>query len=261
MIYYNIRTEHWICKIFFNLEGWMSIIIANWKMNFTAREAEKMATYLQSLEFSDQDKLVVAAPHIHIPTLKKAGISIAGQNISAEFEYGPHTGEVNAKMLNSYGAEYCIIGHSETRARYNEGNHTIKQKIHSCINSNIIPIICIGETAEQKSSGQTLKILESYIKELFTDNISSEIIIAYEPIWSVGTGAIPSDKDLAQVMECLNNILKESEQLEKGYKLVYGGSVSEKNIQQVIDNNFVDRVLIGGASLDINKFQTLIDKL
>ena len=236
----------------------MSIIIANWKMNFSASEAEKMADSLQKLEPASKDKIVISAPYIHIPTLKKAEIKLAGQNISAESEYGAHSGEINAKMLKSYGVDYCIIGHSEIRARYNENNDIIKAKIHNCINSNITPIICIGESSDEKNSGHTLQALNNHIKELFSDNISSEIIVAYEPIWSIGTGVTPSTEELSEVMEYLNNILKELDQLEKGYKLVYGGSVNEKNIQQIIGNKFVDGALIGGASLDIKKFEALL---
>ena len=234
--------------------------IANWKM-FGALNSlnslHKVTKFLKNLKKNKSFKIIYCPPNTLIrpmvKKLKSSNIEVGAQNCHEQETYGPFTGSVNSKMLKSVGAKYVIIGHSENR-QAGETNKLINQKIKTALKSGLKVIFCTGETLKEKRKKLTKQILSKQIR-LGLDKIKNrnKIIIAYEPIWSIGTGLIPKSKDL---FDTINFIKKKFKKL----KVLYGGSVNPKNILELKSINNIDGFLIGGASQDPKKFIDIIKK-
>lgn len=236
--------------------------IANWKMywdfdqtiNFVTKHHDEFINLAQ-----DRQTKIVLCPSI--PTLytlsqqfSQTNIALGGQDCSG-LEPGAHTGQVSVEQLQSVGAEYCIIGHSEQRQYGNESNETVAVKYHRLISVGITPIICIGETLEQHKQGATLSILEAQLELIqFTHK---PLFIAYEPVWAIGTGLIPTTQHLETVFSWLANFTTKKIS-STSCSLLYGGSTSSKNIQELKTVDWIDGFLIGGASLNFDEFAKII---
>ena len=187
--------------------------------------------------------------------LKNSKIEIGAQNCHEQISYGPFTGSINCTMLKSVGARYVIIGHSENR-QSGETDKLINLKIRNAIKCGLKVIFCIGETLKEKRNKKTNMVLSKQIKMgLKSIQNKSNIIIAYEPVWSIGTGLIPKPKDLIKSISFIKKKLG-----KKPYKILYGGSVNSDNIKQLKNINTIDGFLIGGASQDPKKFIDIIKK-
>ena len=185
--------------------------------------------------------------------LKNSPIKVGAQNCHESQTYGPFTGFINSKMLKNVGAKYVIIGHSENR-NLGETDRLINTKIKSALKSGLKVIFCIGETLQQKKKKFTRKVLRKQMSlGLEKINNKKDVIIAYEPVWSIGTGIIPKPLDLSKTINFLKKKLKDN-------KILYGGSVNSKNINQLKSINNLDGYLIGGASQDTKKFIDIIKK-
>ena len=235
--------------------------IANWKMYGNSKSLntlDKVIKFSKSKEIN-KGRLIYCPPYTLLNSfLKKFQnclIDIGAQNCHENNEYGPHTGFINAKMLKNIGANYVIIGHSENREK-GETDKIINQKIKSAIKSKLKVIFCIGETFKQKKTGKTKSVLLKQIK-LGLSQISKKtnLFIAYEPVWSIGTGKIPSMKDLELTVKFIKSKFK-----EKKPKILYGGSVNPKNIKNLRTIKELDGFLIGGASQNSKKFIDIIKK-
>ena len=184
---------------------------------------------------------------------KKTKIHVGAQNCHHSYDFGANTGQVNSRMLKNVGAKYVIIGHSENR-QAGETDKLINLKIKSALKSGLKVIFCIGETFKQKRKRRTKQVLNKQIKlGLNKINNYKKILIAYEPVWSIGTGLIPKSNELFQT---INSIKK----IKRNFKVLYGGSVNPKNINELKSINNIDGFLIGGASQDPNKFIDIIKK-
>ena len=187
--------------------------------------------------------------------LKKTNLEVGAQNCHESENYGAFTGQVNSKMLRNVGAKYVILGHSENR-KTGDTDKLINLKIKSAIKSNLKVIFCIGETLSEKRKKITNKVLSKQITNgLKSIKKTSNIIIAYEPVWSIGTGLIPKSNDLLNSISYIK-----SKFIKKTPKVLYGGSVNNKNIDQLKDINVIDGFLIGGASQSPKKFIDIIKK-
>ena len=187
--------------------------------------------------------------------LKKTKLEVGAQNCHESEKYGAYTGHVNSKMLKNVGAKYVILGHSENR-QSGETDKLINLKIKNAIKSNLKVIFCIGETLSEKRKKITKKILAKQIKNgLKSIKDTSKVIIAYEPVWSIGTGLIPKSNDLLDSISYIKSKFN-----KKTPKVLYGGSVNNKNIVQLKDINIIDGFLIGGASQSSKKFIDIIKK-
>ena len=200
--------------------------------------------------------VAICAPYIYLNYLevKRKDFYLGAQDCSG-FEEGAYTGEVSAKMLNEVGVNFCIVGHSERRQYFNESNIIVKQKAIRLIENNIIPIICIGETLDEKNNNKTQNVLKNQLEESVP--VSSNhfnTIIAYEPIWAIGTGLTPSLEEIENAHRYIKNL---SEKLFN-FKIIYGGSVNSKNSKLISKIDIVNGALIGGASLKINEFKQII---
>ena len=234
--------------------------IANWKMFGSLnslKSLDKFIKFFKNFKKNTYSKIIYCPPttliNPMIKKLKKTRIQIGAQNCHESQNYGAFTGSINAKMLKDVGATYVIIGHSENRQE-GETDKLINNKIKSAIKSGLKVIFCIGETLKEKKTKKTKKLLSKQIK-LGLNKIKNNknIIIAYEPIWSIGSGLIPKKKEL---FETIKFIKKKA----KNYKVLYGGSVNPKNINSLNLINNIDGYMIGGASQDPKKFIDIIKK-
>jgi len=235
--------------------------IANWKMYGNLQSLntlDKVIKFSKSKEIK-KGRLIYCPPYTLMSSfLKKFQnclIDIGAQNCHESDDFGPHTGFINAKMLKNVGANYVIIGHSENREK-GETDKIINQKIRSAIRSKLKVIFCIGETLKQKRNGKTKSVLQKQIKfGLDKVNKKTNLFIAYEPVWSIGTGKIPKMKDLKQTVKFIKNQFK-----FKIPKILYGGSVNPQNIKDLREIKELDGFLIGGASQNPKKFIDIVKK-
>lgn len=245
------------------------IVAGNWKMNTTLAEGVALAKSInEEVKASKEDiGVIIAPPFTHLTAVNEVinteRICLAAQNCASEAK-GAYTGEVSAEMLKSLGAKAVIIGHSERRAYYNESNQILNKKVKLVLGQELKAIYCCGETLEERESGKLFEIINSQIVEgLF--NLSSEdiknIIIAYEPVWAIGTGVTASSDQAQEMHAFIRNLVKEKygNEIAQEIKILYGGSVKPDNASEIFGKEDVDGGLIGGASLKTSDFLAIIN--
>lgn len=244
-----------------------SVIAGNWKMNKTSGEAEQFIEEVKHLKTSKHTEAIVCAPFLYLSKLveraKGSDVKIAAQNMHYE-ENGAFTGEVSPVMLADIGVTHVIVGHSERREYFNETDETVNKKAHAAFEHNVTPIICVGETLAQREANETLTHIENQVKIAVKD-LSNEqvaqIIIAYEPIWAIGTGKTASSEDANEVCVHIRKVIKglTTEETANNVVIQYGGSVNPDNIDELLETSDVDGALVGGASLEPASFIKLIE--
>jgi triosephosphate isomerase len=230
------------------------VIIANLKMNLIKEECEQ---YLQTIKGKITDELEViicpSFPFLSIFISKE--FKLGAQN-TFYLEKGSYTGEVSSIQLKSIGVKYIIVGHSERRKYLNENNDLINKKIIAVLKQNINPILCIGETEEEKAMHKTAVVIKKQLDEALK-NVEPEdlndIVIAYEPVWAIGSGITPTLDEINDSISFIKNIILQKYNFDH-IKVLYGGSVNLDNIKQIMNLSYVDGVLIGSASTDPNTF-------
>ena len=235
--------------------------IANWKMFGdlkSLKSLNKVIKFSKSKEIN-KGRLIYCPPYTLISSFyekfKNCQIDIGGQNCHESENFGPHTGYINCHMLKNIGANYVIIGHSENRQK-GENNKLINQKIKNALKAKLKVIYCIGETFNEKRNKKTRFILSKQIKIGLKNIINiSNIFIAYEPVWAIGTGIVPKSNDLFKTINFIKSKFK-----KKSPKVLYGGSVNTHNIKNLKEINNIDGFLIGGASQDPKKFIDIVKK-
>ena len=236
-----------------NFDNFSSIFIANWKLN---GDIQFIKEYYQKLIPSNNNCVVVCPPNIFLHQLKtnNSNLFSGAQDVSI-YNEGAYTGEISAAMLNDNNIKFCIVGHSERRQHFNESNKTVNLKSINLIKNKIIPVVCIGETLEEKEKKITKDVLLKQINESIPAISNNQnTIIAYEPIWAIGTGLTPTLDDINEVHSYIRNIDKKFNK----FKILYGGSVKSSNSADINQIKNVDGCLIGGASLKVNEFNTII---
>ena len=235
--------------------------VANWKMFGNLKSINtlnKVIKFSKSKEIN-KGRLIYCPPYTLLNSFykkfKNCLIDIGAQNCHENDDYGAHTGYVNSKMLKSIGANYVIIGHSENRKK-GENDNLINLKVKSAIKAKLKVILCIGETLSEKRKRKTKSILSKQIK-IGLKNIkkNSNIFIAYEPVWSIGTGNIPNQYELEKILQFIKKSFR-----GKAPKILYGGSVNPRNIMELKRVNYLDGFLIGGASQSAKKFIDIVKK-
>ena len=185
---------------------------------------------------------------------KKNNFYLGAQNVS-QYDNGAYTGEISSNALNELGIDFCIVGHSERRQIFNENNNDVNLKSYKLINNDIVPIICIGETFDEKENGKTNDILAEQLAHSLPEiSNSSNTIIAYEPVWAIGTGLTPTLNEINKTHEFIKNHNAKF----VNYNIVYGGSVKASNAKEIISLSNVNGALIGGASLKADDFIKII---
>lgn len=242
------------------------LIVANFKMNTTVKEfSNYLDKFLQNSKTLKND-VVFCVPYTHLmlanQKLCKTNILFGSQNISTE-EKGAFTGEVSCAMVKDLGATYTIIGHSERRKMFKESDENINRKIKMALGVNLKVILCVGETKFEHNNNKTKNVLkrelEIALKGLYENELKS-IVIAYEPVWAIGTGKTPSNKEIEITINDIRKIVADifSEKVSEKICILYGGSVNENNSASILKINGVNGLLVGGASLDPEKFINII---
>ena len=243
------------------------IIAGNWKMNNNIEESLKLVEEIKVINLSKDVEAVLCVPFTDLKDVKEAikgtDIKLAAQNMHWE-ENGAFTGEISPNMLNELGVDYVLIGHSERRQFFNETDETVNKKIISALAHNICPIICVGETLEERETNKEKQIVKDQVTKALknVDKISAEkIVIAYEPIWAIGTGKTASSDQANEIIGYIRTIIGEiySETEKEIIRIQYGGSVKPDNVTELMGKSDIDGALVGGASLKAEDFAKLIN--
>ena len=243
------------------------IIAGNWKMNNDLSATKNLISNLaKSLNNNENCDVIICPPFTSLSEsnsqIKNTVIKLGAQNMYFEND-GAYTGEISAQMLKSTGCEFVILGHSERRAIFNESDSLINKKIKKAISSGLKPIFCVGETLEQREKGVTKDIIKTQVTEGLKDISSEEIktvIIAYEPVWAIGTGKNATPGQAQEVHEFIRLLIKEkySENVSENMIIQYGGSVKPDNAKELLSQKDIDGALAGGASLKADSFLGII---
>jgi len=234
----------------------MKLFVANWKMHMSRPEARAYAEALSEIlgDGAPRRELVLAPPYTALEAARdlKGRWSLAGQNVAAEAR-GAFTGEVSAAMLSDAGCRYVIVGHSERRRIFGEGEETLAKKLARVREAGLVPIYCVGETGEERAAGQTSKILARQTATLAADSSDSPLVVAYEPVWAIGTGVAATPRDAGEARARLAELLS----ARRSPRVLYGGSVTPENAEELLEVSRVDGFLIGRASLNARSFAAI----
>lgn len=243
------------------------VIAGNWKMNMLPNEAIDFIAQLTPLVKNTENEVILCVPYTDLfyalLTAQGTNIKIGAQNMHWE-EKGAYTGEVSGKMLKSIGVEYVIIGHSERRQYFAETDETVNKKIKAAFANKLKPIVCVGETLEQRENKKTkeviIKQVQTALKGLEKEEVE-QTIIAYEPIWAIGTGKTATSEDANNSIKDIRNKIAElyGEDVAQKVIIQYGGSVKSTNAKEIFETSDIDGALIGGASLKVDEFSKIVN--
>lgn len=242
------------------------IIAGNWKMHKTIAEALEFVNEVKDRVNNDKVEAVICAPFTLLKDLKQVtkgtNIKIGAQNMHFE-EKGAFTGEISPLMLKELDMDYVVIGHSERRQYFNETDETVNKKVLKALEVGIDPILCVGETLEEREAGNTKDVCKVQVEKAL-ENVSKEdlakVVIAYEPVWAIGTGKTATSEDandvIAYIREVVANLYGE---LANEVRIQYGGSVKPSNVAEIMNQSDIDGALVGGASLEANDYVELVN--
>ncbi|AWH78870.1 triose-phosphate isomerase [Clostridioides difficile] len=242
------------------------IIAGNWKMHKTIKEALEFVNEVKYKVNSDKVEAVICAPFTLLKDLKEAtkgtNIKIGAQNMHFE-EKGAFTGEVSPLMLKEIDMDYVVIGHSERRQYFNETDETVNKKVLKALEVGIDPILCVGETLEQREAGKTKDVckiqVEKALENVLKDDLA-KVVVAYEPIWAIGTGKTATAEDANDVISYIREVIKGLYgELANEVRIQYGGSVKPSNVAEIMGQSDIDGALVGGASLASNDYLDLVN--
>ena len=243
------------------------VIAGNWKMNMLPNEAIKFIDEFTPLVKDTKNEVILCVPYTDLfyalLNVQETNIKIGAQNMHFA-ESGAYTGEISAQMLKSINVEYVIIGHSERRQYFNETDETVNKKIKAAFENGLKPIVCVGETLEQREAGTTIDIITNQTKlalEGLTDEQVANTIIAYEPIWAIGTGKTATSEDAQNSIKAIRNKIQEiyGQNVAQRVIIQYGGSVKSSNAKELFEMPDIDGGLVGGASLKPDEFAKIVN--
>ena len=245
------------------------IIAGNWKLNNTISEAVALTTALKTLVIDETDvEIIVAPPFTALAAVNDviadSNIHLAAQDVYSE-DSGAFTGEVSAPMLKDVGCNYVIIGHSERRQYFGETNESVNQKVKAALAHDLKPIICVGEQLKEREAGQTEAVIEDHVTGGIVGLSAAELlscVIAYEPVWAIGTGKTATPDQAQEVHNFIRGLLTKSHSVEVASQLriQYGGSVKPENASELMTQPDVDGALVGGASLEAESFAQIVKR-
>lgn len=245
------------------------LIVANFKMNEQPNEVKQYFIKFVSQFTGVRADVVICPTYVNIPfahfLTEGSPVKIGAQNVSDE-EQGAFTGEVSAKMLKAYGVEYVLIGHSDRRIKFKESDKLINKKIKTALKNGLKCIVCVGESLADRNTEQTYEVIRKQLEEdlrgLYENELES-VIIAYEPVWAIGTGNNASVKDVENAAKVIRKVILEnfSEKASRDIQVLYGGSINEKNYSPLLNSAGIDGGLIGGLSLNVNAFLNIVNSV
>jgi triosephosphate isomerase len=235
------------------------MVAGNWKMNGSQEFVTEISNALASADFSSID-VVVCPPACFLPLFAQRKFDLAAQNVSA-FDSGAYTGEISANMLFSLGCDYVIVGHSERREGHNESSQAIADKALAALNAGVAPIICVGEPLEVRENGEEEAFVKAQLEPILltlSDDQLKRCVLAYEPIWAIGTGKTATPEQAQAMHKFIRETLAQRNELVAGaMQILYGGSVKPDNAQDLFAREDIDGGLIGGASLNADSFLSI----
>ena len=243
------------------------VIAGNWKMNMLPNEAIKFIEELTPLVKDTENEVILCVPYTDLfyalLTAQETNIKIGAQNMHYEPK-GAYTGEISAQMLKSINVEYVIIGHSERRQYFNETDDTVNKKIKAAFENKLKPIVCVGETLEQRENGETIEIITKQTElalEGLTEEQVQNTIIAYEPIWAIGTGKTATSEDAQNSIKAIRDKICQiyGQNVSERVIIQYGGSVKSTNAKELFEMSDIDGGLVGGASLKADEFSKIVN--
>lgn len=243
------------------------LMAANWKMYKNLEEAINFANKIKNVNIPDNVEVLICPTYPLIyPVylqLKDTEIKVGAQNVYFQLE-GAYTGEVSVYSLKSIGVSYVIVGHSERRKYFNETDDFLNKKLRTVIENGLKPILCVGEVIEQRKQGKTMQVVQSQLDgalEGFAAEEIKDLVIAYEPVWAIGTGLTATPEQAQEVHAFIREYLKNrfGATIAEGIRIQYGGSVKPENVKSLMSQADVDGALVGGASLDPEKFDKIIN--
>lgn len=241
------------------------IIAGNWKMNKTAKEAVELINELKPLVAKSKPEVVVCVPYTDLWAVKEAingsKIRLGAENV-AWADNGAFTGEISAAMLKEIGVEYVIIGHSERRTYFGETDETVNKRLKQALANDLKPIVCVGETLTERGKNRTKKVLKKQVLEGFKDITDfTNIVIAYEPVWAIGTGKTATAEDANKTIGYIRSLVKKTWGAEtaKNLRIQYGGSMKPTNAKELMAMRNIDGGLIGGAALKAQDFAGIVN--
>ncbi|WP_028547104.1 triose-phosphate isomerase [Paenibacillus taiwanensis] len=243
------------------------IIAGNWKMFKTVPEALEFAAAIKGHAEVEGVESVICAPFTNLPALVEAfkgtSIKVGAQNLHFE-DNGAFTGEISGVMLKDLGVHYVIIGHSERRAYFAESDEIVNKKVHAAFRHGITPIVCVGESLEERESGKTNDVCKVQTEGAFkgiSAEQAREVVIAYEPIWAIGTGKSSTAKDANETISYIRSVVAGlyNEEVAQAVRIQYGGSVKPENVHEYMSESDIDGALVGGASLQPASYISLVE--
>ncbi|MBY0584165.1 triose-phosphate isomerase [Murdochiella sp. Marseille-P8839] len=243
------------------------LIAGNWKMNKTPYQAQMLVRQIDSIELDDEVEALVCVPAVDLQAVNEVmddtQLHLGAQNMHYE-DHGAYTGEISAAMLKDLQVEYVILGHSERRELFGESDALIQKKVDAALANGLLPILCVGETLEEREAGkQEEKVqgqLMSALQNVKPDDFK-KLVIAYEPIWAIGTGKTASDADAEEMAAFIRRQVATmiSPAAAENVRILYGGSVKPENIKKIMEQENIDGALVGGASLEAPSFISLVN--
>jgi len=249
------------------MENRVPLIAGNWKMFKTCGEAADTALELAGLvETTSNVEIMIAPPFTALvpvaDTLRGTRVALGAQNLHWEKE-GAFTGELSAAMLVSAGCSHVIIGHSERRQYFGETDETVNRKIRAALAHELVPVFCVGESDDEREAGDTFSVLDKQIRkglEGFSPNDLGSLVVAYEPVWAIGTGKTATKEQAQEIHRFIRSLMADlfGDALAKSVRILYGGSVKPDNVSALMSMADVDGALVGGASLDAETFSRIV---
>lgn len=243
------------------------IIAGNWKMNYTLTEADNFVNEIKDRINTDEVDVVLCPNNICLERVSDiidgTNIKLGAQNVHFE-DKGAFTGETSANMLLTLNVKYVIVGHSERRQYFNETDESVNKKVKKLLEKNIVPIICVGETLEQREKGELYDFISSQVKNALADiselDVKNNIVIAYEPIWAIGTGVTATSFQAQEMCKFIRDEVRKlyNDKVAENIRIQYGGSVKPSNANEILNMEDIDGALVGGASLT-NDFVAIVN--
>ncbi len=237
----------------------LPLVVANWKLNGDRELLENMTSELATLD-KTQVETVVCPPFVYLAE-DTQGVKKGAQDVASQ-ESGAFTGEVAGKMLRDVGCQYVIVGHSERRALFGETDEVVANKVLATLNAGLVPIICVGETDEEREAGATIEVITRQVKAVLDvlPSYADSLVLAYEPVWAIGTGKTASCEQAEEVHAKIRQILLGyNQEMAETTRILYGGSVKPENSEELFASENIDGGLIGGASLVVDSFMAICE--
>lgn len=243
------------------------IIAGNWKMNYCVNKAEEFVSQIKDTINTNEVDVVICPNFVALDRISDlidgTNISLGAQNVYFE-DKGAYTGETSVNMLAAVGVKYCIVGHSERRQYFNETNEIVNKKAKKLLEKDISPIVCVGETLEERESNKMFEVVEKQVKESLDGiediSIANKVIVAYEPIWAIGTGKTATAQQANEMCKYIRDVISKmyDEETAQKVRIQYGGSVKPNNANEILNMSDIDGALVGGASLT-NDFVAIVN--